>query len=94
MGPEPTIPAVGLVIVDPVDRSATIERVVIVRGLASPGATITREIPMWFDEHTVADNAGRWSFVLQLAIGDNTFTFRVGDDLTTTRTLNVHCFEV
>ena len=81
-------------VTDPIEGSSTVERVVIVRGLAAPGATITREIPMWFDEHTIADNAGRWSFVLQLAIGDNSFTFRIGDDVSTARTLNVHCFAV
>ena len=66
----------------------------IVRGLAAPGTTVTRDVPMWFDEHTVADNAGRWSFVVQLAIGDNSFTFRVGDDVATAHTLSVHCFAV
>jgi len=71
-----------------------VERVVIVRGLAAPGTTVTRDVPMWFDEHTVADNAGRWSFVVQLAIGDNSFTFRVGDDVATAHTLSVHCFAV
>jgi hypothetical protein len=81
-------------ITEPLDRSSTVERVVIVRGLAAPGATITRDVPMWFDEHTVADNAGRWSFVVQLAVGDNSFTFRLGDDFSTARTLNIHCFVV
>jgi hypothetical protein len=84
----------GLVIVDPVNGGTTIERTIIVRGLAAPGSTITRDVPMWFDEHVVADNAGRWSFVLPLAIGDNAFTFRVGDDLSTVVTLNIHCFAV
>ena len=92
--PDPGVPAEGLVITEPLDRSSTVERVVIVRGLAAPGATVTRDVPMWFDEHTVADNAGRWSFVVQLAIGDNSFTFRVGDDASTARVLNVHCFAV
>jgi hypothetical protein len=71
-----------------------VERVVIVRGLAAPGATVTRDVPMWFDEHVVADNAGRWSFVVQLAIGDNSMTFRLGDDASSVRTLNIHCFAV
>jgi hypothetical protein len=93
-GPQATVPAVGLVILDPLGGSSTVERVVIVRGLAAPGATITRDVPMWFDEHTVADGAGRWSFVVQLAIGDNAIKFRVGDDLTTEQTLNIHCFAV
>ena len=54
-----------------------------VRGLAQPGATITRDIPFWFDEHTTADAAGRWTFEVELSPGDNAFTFRVGDDRNT-----------
>ena len=65
---------------------------VAVHGLAAPGTTITRDIPLWFDEHTIADSFGRWSFTLQLNIGDNSFTFRIGDDLTTAQTLLVHRF--
>jgi hypothetical protein len=53
---------------------------------------ITRDVPLWFDEHVVADYAGRWSFALGLNIGDNVFTFRVGDDLSTVQTLTIHCF--
>ncbi len=62
------------------------------RGLAMPGTTITRDIPLWFDEHTVADWAGNWSFPVQLNIGDNVFRFRVGDDASTAQTLTIHCF--
>lgn len=58
-----------------------------VRGLAQPGATITFEIPFWFDQHDVADRHGRWSFVIGLAEGRNELTFRVGDDLSTRQTL-------
>jgi hypothetical protein len=47
---------------------------------------------MWFDEHTIADSAGRWSFALALNIGDNSFLFRAGDDRTTEITLTIHCF--
>jgi len=54
-----------------------------IRGLAQPGATITRDIPFWFDEHTTADAEGRWSFTVRLSPGDNDFTFRVGDDRNT-----------
>jgi hypothetical protein len=62
----------------------------VVRGLASPGSVITRDVPMWFDEHVVADSAGRWSFVLELNAGQNTFIFRVGDDRATETLLTVH----
>jgi len=67
-----------------------VERVVIVRGLAAPGTTVTRDVPMWFDEHTIADVAGRWSFVEPLNEGENTFKFRVADDTATEVTLTVY----
>jgi hypothetical protein len=51
---------------------------------------ITRVVPFWFDEHTTADSAGRWSFVEQLNPGENTFTFRVADDSATEATLTLY----
>jgi hypothetical protein len=67
--------------------------VIVVRGLAEPGSVITRDVPLWFDEHVVADSAGRWSFVLQLNAGQNTFTFRIADDRATERLLTVYYFQ-
>lgn len=61
----------------------------IVRGLASPGATITRDIPFWFDEHTTADAGGRWSFTVELVAGENKLTFRIGDQPATAQTVTV-----
>ena len=81
-------------IVDPENGRATTDRLVIVHGLAQPGTVITRDVPLWFDEHAITDSAGRWSFALQLNIGDNVFTFRVADDLSTAQTLTVHCFAI
>jgi len=78
------------VILEPADGQSISERVVIVRGVASPGSVITRDIPLWFDEHVVADSAGRWSFVLELNGGQNTFMFRVGDDRATETSLTVY----
>jgi hypothetical protein len=51
---------------------------------------VTRDVPLWFDEHVVADSTGRWSFVLQLNPGVNTFMFRIGDDRATERSLMVN----
>ena len=79
-------------IVEPVDQWATTERVVVVRGLAAPDSTITRDVPLWFDEHAIADSEGRWAYFLQLDPGENVFKFRVGDDLSTEQTLTVHYF--
>jgi len=53
---------------------------------------VTRDVPLWFDEHTIADGAGNWSFALPLNIGENVFAFRVGDDVSTTQTLTIYCF--
>jgi hypothetical protein len=66
------------------------ERNIIVRGLAPPGVTVTRDIPFWFDEHTVADANGRWSFAVSLRPGENLLTFRIGSDTATSRTITVH----
>lgn len=87
----PTIPPItaGLVILEPVDGEIVDEGTVSVRGLGPPGATITHDIPFWFDDHTTADRRGRWSFSIDLEPGDNELTFRIGDDAQTSRTLTV-----
>ena len=87
--PTPTPPAFGLIILEPADGSTSADRTIIIRGLAQPNATITRDVPLWFDEHKVADGSGRWSFVESLNPGENKFTFRVGDDISTAVTLTV-----
>jgi len=58
--------------------------------MASPNATITHDIPLWFDEHTIADATGLWSFSEALVPGENTFKFRVGDDSATEVTITVY----
>lgn len=85
----PTVPASGLIIVEPADGAVVSDRSIIVRGLAPPGATITRDIPFWFDEHTTADAAGRWSFAVELVAGENKLTFRIGDQSPTSETVTV-----
>ncbi len=84
------MPASGLIILEPVDGATFTDRIVLVRGLAQPGSTVTRDVPMWFDEHVVADSAGRWSFAVSLNLGENVLSFRVGDDLSTERTLTLY----
>jgi hypothetical protein len=73
----------GLMVVEPSAGATVTDRFVVIRGLAPAGATITRDVPGWFDEHTVADHDGRWSFAEALHDGENDFTFRIGDDRTT-----------
>ena len=89
--PAPTVPPItaDLVVLEPADGEIVDERVVRVRGLGPPGATITHDIPFWFDDHTTADRRGRWSFSIELVPGDNELTFRIGDDAGTSRTLTV-----
>jgi hypothetical protein len=71
------------------DSELVRERSVVVRGFAPPGAIITRDIPFWFDEHTRADSAGRWSFAVELLPGDNKLTFRIGDETATAQSITV-----
>jgi hypothetical protein len=93
LAPTPTpspAPLVGLVIVDPLDRSTATSPTITVHGVAKPGAAITQDVPMWFDNHTTANASGQWSFDVSLNQGWNAFRFRVGDDSTTEVTLNLY----
>jgi hypothetical protein len=81
---------VGLVILEPAEGATVSEQTITIRGLTQPGATITHDIPFAFDEHTVADANGAWSFHEQLSPGQNVFKFRVGDDSSTAQTLTVY----
>lgn len=66
------------------------DRVITVRGLSQPGAQITQDVLLWFDNHATADAAGQWSINVELNVGWNAVKFRVGDDLSTQITLNVY----
>jgi hypothetical protein len=87
--PAPTAIA-ALAVVDPTSGTTVNEPSVVIRGLAPPGAVVTHDVPQWFDEHTVADGEGRWSFAEALREGENTFTFRIGDDRATAIQLVVY----
>jgi hypothetical protein len=86
--PQPNAVA-GLVIVDPPPGATVSDRSVIISGLAPAGAPVTRDVPGWFDEHTVADRQGHWAFAESLRDGENTFKFRIGDDPSTEVQLTV-----
>lgn len=88
--PLPSPPVTGLIVVDPTDRSTVGSNTVTVHGLAQPGAPITQDVPMWFDNHTTADASGQWSFDVSLSQGWNAFKFRVGDDAATELTINLY----
>jgi hypothetical protein len=82
-------PAVVLVITSPRDGATVRSSPIVIKGKAPPGSTITHDIPLGFDEHTIADAQGRWSFSETLAPGDNKFVFRIGDDRSTEATLTI-----
>jgi hypothetical protein len=79
-----------LVILEPTDGASSPDRVIAVRGLAQPNVIVVREVPLWFDQTAPADGEGRWSMLVELAVGQNTMSFRVGDDPATRVTLTVY----
>ena len=84
--PEPTIdPSVptGLAIAFPADGEYLSTRVINVFGTAPPGSTITRDVPLWFDDHVTTRNDGIWMMSVQLGDGSNQLSFRIGDDQST-----------
>ncbi len=87
--PEPTAPPAGLVIDFPVDGEVVRSSRINVIGTALPGATVTRHVPFWFDDHTTAGDDGLWMMPVQLAEGENRLTFRIGDDTDTAQVLLV-----
>lgn len=86
--PVPT-PTLTLGIDFPRDGQVLHTRVINVAGTAPAGATITRDVPMWFDDHAVARGDGTWLMSVELADGQNLLRFRIGDDRATELTLAV-----
>jgi len=39
-----------------------------------------RDVPLFFDDQTVADQSGQWTLTVPLAPGENVLTFRIADD--------------
>lgn len=90
--PRPTRPpaiTTGLVITFPLDGQVLYEGAITVTGLAPPGATITRDIPQWFDDHTTAGPNHVWTISVHLGLGPNTLRFRIGDDRSTEQVITV-----
>lgn len=87
--PEPTPPPAGLVIDFPADGELVRSRRINVIGTAPPGTTVTRDIPLWFDDHATADADGLWMIPVELAEGENRLTLRLGDDPATAQVLLV-----
>lgn len=82
-------PAPTLAILEPQDGATVGSQLVIVRGTASAGARVVRDVSLGFDDETVADPSGVWSLSVELAEGVNELTFRIGDEQDTERTIRV-----
>ena len=86
---EPTPEPTALTITFPTDGQVVRQAGITVVGLAPPGATITHDIPMWFDDHTIAGPDGSWRMPVNLGAGQNVLRFRIGDDRATELDLTV-----
>lgn len=86
---EPTPEPTALAITFPTDGQVVRQAGITVVGLAPPGATITHDIPMWFDDHTIAGPDGSWRMPVNLGAGQNVLRFRIGDDRATELDLTV-----
>lgn len=81
---EPTAePELGFAIDFPSDGESLTTRQINIIGTAPRGSTITHDVPMWFDEHTVTRSDGIWMMPISLSDGQNRLTFRIGDDRST-----------
>lgn len=80
--PPPSQPA-GLTIVFPTDGEVLRHGEFNVVGTGPPGATVTRDIPLWFDDHLIVRADGNWLMPVSLGEGENVLRFRIGDDRST-----------
>ena len=82
-------PETGIRIDFPADGETVVSRVINVIGTGPVGATITRDIPLWFDDHTTVRDDGLWMLRVELNEGSNELAFRIGDDRSTERRIVV-----
>jgi hypothetical protein len=93
--PEPTValptpsPLVGLAFDFPHDGEVLSDADINIIGRAPPEAEVTRDIPMWFDDHTTTRDDGIWMMPIHLGQGENVLRFRIGDDRSTEQVLTV-----
>lgn len=71
------------------DGDVVVTSLIAVEGTAPANAMITRDISMASDTHAQADDAGRWTMPVSLREGDNSLTFRIGDDKSTARLIHI-----
>lgn len=75
--------------VEPQDGTILKTRTIVVRGTATAGVRIVRDISGGPDQSTRTASDGTWSMEIKLKSGLNTLRFRVEDEKATTRTLRV-----
>jgi hypothetical protein len=73
----------ALTIIFPADGELVRDQSFNVVGNGPPGATVTRDIPLWFDDHVVVREDGNWLMPITLGQGENVLRFRMGDDRST-----------
>ncbi|MEO7118126.1 MAG: hypothetical protein ABIZ34_04055 [Candidatus Limnocylindrales bacterium] len=82
--PSPTPKSeLGFAIDFPADGERLDTRQINIIGTGPRDATITHDVPLWFDEHTVVRGDGIWMMPISLSDGENRLTFRIGDDRST-----------
>jgi hypothetical protein len=89
--PAPTPPPPGgrIVVLEPADGSEVDADEIVVSGLAPPGSTVVRDFGFFETQSAEAGPDGAWLMRIRLDPGDNSLTFRVGDDALTSRTIHV-----
>ena len=58
-------------------------------GNGPPGATVTRDVPMWFDDHVTVNEDGNWLMPVSIGDGESVFRLRIGDDRSTEQVVTV-----
>jgi len=87
--PEPTPSLPELVVYFPRDGQTIHDQDINVVGTAPAGATVTHDVPMWFDDHVTVQPDGSWLMPVHLDPGQNVLRFRIGDDRATEIEVNV-----
>jgi hypothetical protein len=79
-----------LVFLNPVDCQLVADDPIVIRGQAPPGSRIVRDISLGPDAGAIASASGTWEIEVDLGEYENEFTFRIGDDRTTQRTIRLY----
>ena len=87
--PTPPNQSVGLTLVFPRGGEVLHQGQINVVGTGPPGGTLTRDIPLWFDDHVTVHADGTWLVPVSLGVGENVLRFRIGDDRSTEQVVNV-----